>query len=64
MTPDKQHNPKFFVLQTGDLIEAGDEYYNPVKDCWLPVMPETIGDEWNDDESKPVRRKNDAWSSE
>lgn len=58
MTPDKQHNPKFFVLQTGDVIQAGDEYYNPCKDRWLPVQPETIGDEWHDDESKPVRRAN------
>lgn len=58
MTPDKRQNPKFFVLQTGDVIQAGDEYYNPCDDRWMPVQPETIGDEWYDDESKPVRRVN------
>lgn len=58
MTPSPELNPKYFVLQTGDVIEQGDQYYNPVQDQWLPVQAEFVGDEWNDDESKPVRRLN------
>lgn len=54
MTPTIKCNPKFFVLQTGDIIIAGDEYYNPTIDLWLSVELDTIGDEWNDDESKPL----------
>lgn len=62
MTPTARLNPRFFVLQTGDEIMVGDEYYNPTVDRWLPVQSETIGDEWNDDESKPVRRMNKEYA--
>lgn len=61
MTPTAELNPRFFVLNTGDVIEKGDEYYNPVLDRWLPVDAEFVGDAWSDDESKPVRRPNRAF---
>ncbi len=61
MTPQPNLNPRFFILQDGDSIKSGDEYYNPTYDTWLPVHPYTIGDEWCSDESKPVRRGNPQW---
>ncbi len=61
MTPSPNLNPRFFILQDGDIIEFGDEYYNPTYDTWMPVQPSTIGDEWWSDESKPVRRTNSKW---
>jgi hypothetical protein len=48
---------KFAILEVGDIIEKGDEYYNPIFDKWEPVQTDFIGYEWNPDESKPVRRK-------
>lgn len=63
-TPSPDINSKFFILQTGDEIQVDDEYYNPVTDAWLPVQPEFIGELWNEDESKPVRRRNKNWISD
>jgi len=61
MIPNKNSpcykNAKFAVLEVGDTIEATDEYYNPIENKWLPVQAEFIGQEWNSDESKPIRRK-------
>ena len=48
---------KYSILENGDIIEKGDQYYNPMKDKWLPVEEEFIGQEWDSDHSKPVRRK-------
>lgn len=28
---------KYFLLEEGDMIQEGDEYYNPQLDQWLPV---------------------------
>lgn len=58
MIPKRDLNPRFFVLQAGDIIQRDDQYYNPISDEWLPVEPEFIGDGFSDDESKPVRREN------
>ena len=48
---------KYGILENGDIIEKADEYYNPFVDEWKPVQEEFIGQEWNSDYSKPVRRK-------
>lgn len=59
----------YALLENGDIVKKGDEYYNPRLDQWLPVSdgpkdddgfyPEAIiGYEFNSDETKPVRRKN------
>jgi hypothetical protein len=50
-------NAKFAILECGDMIEASDEYYNPIEDKWLPVQKDFIGYEFDYDYSKPVRRK-------
>ena len=50
-------NAKYSLLEYGDIMKIGDEYYNPIKDKWLPIQVEFIGQEWDFDESKPVRRK-------
>ena len=60
---------KFALLSNGDIVQKGDEYYNPKLDQWLPVSdgepeedgtyPEAIiGYEYDSDETKPIRRKN------
>ena len=60
---------KYALLENGDIVKKGDEYYNPRLDQWLPVTdgekdengfyPEaTIGYEYDSDETKPIRRKN------
>ena len=60
---------KFALLENGDIVKKGDEYYRPKSDEWLPVSdgpkdgngnyPEAIiGYEYNSDETKPIRRKN------
>jgi hypothetical protein len=62
-------NFKYSLLTEGDIIEQGDEYYNPMLDEWLPVSdglkdddgfyPDAIiGYEFSYDEHKPIRRKN------
>lgn len=48
---------KYAILEIGDIIEENDQYYNPIRDKWLPVEKDFIGDEWHPDYSKPVRRK-------
>ena len=48
---------KYSILEAGDEILAGDQYYNPAKDKWLPVEKDTIGDSWNSDHYKPIRRR-------
>jgi len=53
----KRHLAKYGILEYGDIMLKTDEYYNPFKDKWLPVQDEFIGDEWDSDYSKPVRRK-------
>ncbi len=47
---------KYSILSHGDEILATDQYYNPIKDKWLPVEKEFVGQEWDSDHSKPVRR--------
>jgi len=47
---------KYAVLTQGDEILATDQYYNPIKDKWLPVEREFVGQLFDDDHSKPVRR--------
>jgi hypothetical protein len=60
---------KYALLENGDLVKDGDEYYNPRLDQWLPVTdgepdengfyPDaTIGYEYDREETKPIRRKN------
>ena len=60
---------KYALLENGDIVKKGDEYYNPRLDQWLPVTdgekdengfyPEaTIGYEYDSNETKPIRRKN------
>lgn len=49
---------RYILLEYGDKILIGDEYYNPISDKWLAVMKEFIGEEWDSDTSKPVRRLN------
>jgi hypothetical protein len=61
MTPS-QNGPlwakaKYAILSDGDEILAGDEYYNPIKDKWLPVEKNTVGDNWDSDHYKPIRRR-------
>jgi hypothetical protein len=57
----------FALLSNGDIVQEGDEYYNPKHDKWLRVSdgdrdedgnyPEAIiGYEYNSDETKPIRR--------
>ena len=49
---------KFALLEIEDIVEKTDEYYNPIKDKWLPVEKEFIGYEFEgSDISKPIRRK-------
>ena len=47
----------YHLLSEEEIIKETDEYYNPIKDKWLPVEKEFIGQEFFRDESKPVRRK-------
>jgi hypothetical protein len=63
MTPSALLNPKFFILQSLDTIQLGDEYYNPITDAWMLVQSEFIGEIWNEDESKPVRRQNKEYKT-
>ena len=62
-------NWKFGLLRKGDIIKEGDEYYNPMIDQWVPVSDgekdedgfysdAIIGYEYEPDEYKPIRRKN------
>jgi hypothetical protein len=51
------NSAKYFLLEDGDIILKGDEYYNNFKDKWLPVQKDFIGYTFSN-ESKPVRRKN------
>jgi len=62
---------KYALLENGDLVKEGDEYYNPELDQWLPITdgvkdengfyPDaTIGYEYDSDETKPTRRKNNS----
>lgn len=48
---------KFAILENGDEILPTDEYYNPLKDKWLPVQKKFHYNTWHSDESKPVRRR-------
>jgi len=59
---------KYLLLENGDIIKEGDEYYNPKFDEWLKVdngLPDengnfpdaVIGYEWDPEEYKPMRRK-------
>jgi len=50
-------NTKYFILEEGDIILAGDEYYNPFKDKWMPVTES--GYEFSHHEYKPIRRENE-----
>lgn len=52
------YEAKYSILEEGDIMLEGDEFYNPLKDMWLPVQTGFIGDEFYLSESKPVRRKN------
>lgn len=65
----QSENSKFFLLEEGEVILAGDEFYNPCDDRWDSVedgLPDEegnypnafIGYEWCSQESKPVRREN------
>lgn len=60
---------KYGLLENGDIVKEGDEYYNPKLDMWIPVSdgekdevgnyPEAIiGYEYSSDETKPIRREN------
>lgn len=49
-------NSKFGLLEYGDIIKEGDEYYNNSIDKWLPIESEFLGQEFDIDYSKPVRR--------
>ena len=66
--PGEDADAKFMILEPDDIIEAGDEWYNPALDIWKTVtdgdMDEdgyypdaVIGYGWDPDVSKPVRRK-------
>jgi hypothetical protein len=57
---DSQFYPsaKYLLLEEGDIMINGDQYYNNFTNRWLPVEREFIGGEYIPDESKPVRRKN------
>jgi hypothetical protein len=59
----------YFLLEEGDIMLPGDEYYSPFNDEWLPVtdgemdedgyFPDAfLGYSWDPQESKPVRRIN------
>ena len=63
MIPDLKFNPKFQLLEENDLIEEGDEWYDPITDTWRLVdsteeEDAAIGFEWSQWEYKPMRRKN------
>lgn len=79
MIPNKSNWPrpnKYFLLEEGDIIKEGDEYYDPFRDEWVPVdqmyYPDgilgpiteedmpIIEQEWGTD-IKPVRRKNSEY---
>lgn len=69
MIPDKSFNPKYQLLQYGDIVEVGDEWYDPIKDRWVLVDSELdegddyfVGDPWDSDEMKPMRRRNPDWT--
>ena len=60
--------PKYHLLQEGEIIQLGDEYYSPMQDKWIKVSdgepdedgfyPDAIiGYEYNSEEFKPIRRK-------
>lgn len=60
---------KYALLGEGDIVQNGDEYYNPKEDKWLSVSdgemdedgnyPDAIiGYSYDHDEYKPIRRKN------
>ena len=51
------YESSFGILEFGDRIEKGDEYYNPFEDKWLPIDERSIGDEWDSDYYKPMRRR-------
>jgi len=55
----KGYPAKYSVLEEGDIIQYGDEYYNPFMDQWerLNEDDEGIGDEWSSDHYNPMRRK-------
>lgn len=55
---DTNMNPKFFLLEEGDVIKKGDQYYNNFEDKWKPVQKDFIGDDFSSDIGKPVRRIN------
>jgi len=61
MIPSKKsplyENAKYSILELGDRMEEGDEYYNPFADKWYPLESTFIGESWNSDDTKPVRRK-------
>lgn len=56
---------KYLLLQNGDVVKENDEYYNNHNDEWRKVDSELlddedhfIGQEYDFDEMKPIRRKN------
>jgi hypothetical protein len=51
-------NSKYFLLEEGEVIKVSDQWYNPIWDIWEPVQMDFVGQEYNAQESKPVRRKN------
>ena len=55
----KGYPAKYSVLEEGDIIQYGDEYYNPFMDQWERLDNEDtdIGDEWSSDHYKHMRRK-------
>ena len=59
MLGTNKHDWKYLLLQEDDMIQQGDEYYNPMLDKWLPV--EEWDTEWRVDEHKPIRRKNPVY---
>lgn len=64
---------KYLLLEDGDIMQEGDEYYNPMLDEWVPlqkngvfVSPTTgnlecrpvFGQPFSHKENRPIRRKN------
>lgn len=61
MTPSLEYNPMYQLLEHGDIIRQGDEWYDPITDTWKLVVdddPDTsnFGCEYDPDLYKPFRR--------
>ena len=48
---------KYIILNHGDIIKKRDKYYSPIKNKWLSIENESIGDSWDNNLYKIMRRK-------